>query len=129
MRLRPHHLLCCQGYEGMGYSEDFVANMDDVTRRLRDETEQEVELVLFTDDTCAHCPKMLAPGVCEDDDTVLDYDRKVMEAFGLEGGHHRYADLMRDIRNKVTPVVFEGICGECAWYPVSACREQILGIP
>ncbi|MDD7224175.1 MAG: DUF1284 domain-containing protein, partial [Lachnospiraceae bacterium] len=28
--LRPHHLLCTQGYSGKGYSDDFVENMDKI---------------------------------------------------------------------------------------------------
>lgn len=35
IRLRPHHLLCTQGYSGKGYSTDFVDNMNAVVHRLR----------------------------------------------------------------------------------------------
>ena len=34
--LRPHHLLCTQGYSGKGYDNDFVAHMTDVVHQLRD---------------------------------------------------------------------------------------------
>ena len=34
--LRPHHLLCTQGYSGHGYSEAFVEHMNDVVHQLRD---------------------------------------------------------------------------------------------
>ena len=27
IHLRPHHLLCTQGYSGKGYDENFVAHM------------------------------------------------------------------------------------------------------
>ena len=33
--LRPHHLLCTQGYSGHGYSEAFVEHMNDVVHQLR----------------------------------------------------------------------------------------------
>ena len=31
--LRPHHLLCTQGYSGKGYDNDFVAHMTDVVHQ------------------------------------------------------------------------------------------------
>ena len=34
--LRPHHLLCTQGYSGHGYSEAFVEHMNDVVHQLRE---------------------------------------------------------------------------------------------
>lgn len=127
MKLRPHHLLCTQSYEGMGYSEGFVAHMDAVTTRLREEKNLEIELVLSTDDICSHCPKMRAPGLCEENDTVLVCDHKVLAAFGLGEGVYQYAALVQAIRAEMTPAILEDICGECSWYPVSACRERLLG--
>lgn len=35
IKLRPHHLLCTQGYSGNGYSDNFVKNMDYITEMLR----------------------------------------------------------------------------------------------
>ena len=35
MVMRPHHLLCTQGYSGKGYSQEFVRNMDHWVKRLR----------------------------------------------------------------------------------------------
>ena len=70
MRLRPHHLLCTQGYSGKGYSPEFVKNMDAVVRRLRTEQKTPIELVFSTDDLCSCCPDMLAcditPEILED---------------------------------------------------------------
>lgn len=44
MYLRPHHLLCTQGYSGKGYSEDFVAHMDQVVDYLRNQEDAKVML-------------------------------------------------------------------------------------
>ena len=43
--LRPHHLLCTQGYSGHGYSEAFVEHMNDIVHQLR-----EVPEVLLMDE-------------------------------------------------------------------------------
>ena len=34
IKLRPHHLLCTQGYSGKGYSEEFVEHMNEVVAML-----------------------------------------------------------------------------------------------
>ena len=34
IRLRPHHGMCFQFYNGKGYSEEFTENMDDLLGRL-----------------------------------------------------------------------------------------------
>jgi len=59
MRLRPHHLLCTQGYSGKGYSDDFVQNMTAITNRLRNEAGIVINIVFSTDDICAKCPQMI----------------------------------------------------------------------
>lgn len=126
MRLRPHHLLCTQGFRGKGYSSGFVKNMIAVTNRLRTEAHTPIQLVFTTDDLCAHCPQMLGEGLCEDQEKVLWFDGCVVEAFQLEEGEYDYQTLAARIRREMTPELLEHICGRCAWYPVSACRASLL---
>lgn len=128
MKLRPHHLLCTQGYSGKGYSNAFVANMTVITSRLRGEENVEFDLVFSTDDLCEKCPKMLGPDLCKDQDQVKGFDSKVVSYFGLEERRYRYRDIVREINEKITREILEDICGGCGWYPVSACRRNILGV-
>ena len=45
-----------------------------------------------------------------------------------ENGFRRdVIDLIRQIDAQMTPEMLEDICGNCSWYPVSACRKNILG--
>ena len=46
--LRPHHLLCTQGYSGKGYDNDFVAHMTDVVHQLRDVPGTTIHLIGLT---------------------------------------------------------------------------------
>ena len=127
MRLRPHHLLCTQGYSGKGYSPEFVKNMDAVVRRLRTEQKTPIELVFSTDDLCSCCPDMLACDLCRENEKVKRFDRKTAEYFGLEEKTYIYQELTARIRSHITPEILEDICGCCSWYPVSACRKNITG--
>ena len=108
MDLRPHHLLCTQGYSGKGYSDEFVKNMNQVTEKLRGSEPVTVHLTCSTDVLCADCPNMLGTDLCSTNEKVKRYDRKVMEYFQLE-------EMLADM------------CDGCSCYPVSACRDKILG--
>jgi hypothetical protein len=74
LRLRAHHLLCLLTYVGEGYSADFIANLDQVTRRLR--AGEDIRLVDGPDDICAplgskqdHCA---GPSAAERDRMAAD---------------------------------------------------------
>jgi hypothetical protein len=81
MKLRPHHLLCTQGYSGKGYNEGFVENMTAITNYLRSDESVSVEIVLSTDDIFSKCPKMLGVDFCEDNDKIKRFDKKVLMLF------------------------------------------------
>ena len=129
MLMRPHHLLCTQGFAGKGYSEDFVRNMTYWVERLRCEKDFRVRIIFSTDDLCRFCPQKKGEGLCADDGKVLSFDRKrkVIEYFQLEEKEYVYQDLIREIDAKMTPEMLEDICGSCSWYQNSLCRRMILG--
>ena len=127
MRLRPHHLLCTQGYSGKGYSDDFVGNMTAITNRLRSDENIIVDIVFSTDDICGKCPKMISADLCENNDKVKRFDRKVTNYFCLEEKSYIYRDIIREINAKMTVSMMDDICSDCSWYPVSACKKNILG--
>lgn len=123
MRLRPHHLLCSQSYSGKGYSDAFVAHMDHLTNKLRNEIKTPVDIVFSTDDLCAHCPHMQDIDLCESNDKVKAYDAKVAKYFHIEEKTYIYQELTAQIRRDMTPDILEDICGDCAWYGISACKR------
>ena len=126
IKLRPHHLLCTQGYQGNGYSKEFVENMNQITARLRSHEPVKIRLVFSTDDLCRCCPNMLAEGLCRTDDKVTKFDRKIVAYFDLKEQDYIYQDIVTEIQSKITPEILADICEGCGWYPVSACREKIL---
>ena len=128
MRLRPHHLLCTQGYSGKGYSDEFVENMTAITDLLRREEDVLVELIFSTDDICAKCPLMLKTDLCEDNEKVIRLDKKMIDYFDLEEKSYIYRDIICEINAKMTVSMMDDICSECSWYPVSACKKRIVGI-
>lgn len=127
MRLRPHHLLCTQGYSGKGYSSDFVLNMTVITNHLRKEANAMVDIVFSTDDICEKCPNMISTDLCKDQYKVKRFDRKMIDYFGLEEKSYIYQEIVREIDAKMTEAIMDDICATCSWYPVSACKRNIVG--
>ncbi len=77
IRLRGHHLLCLLGYRGMGYSEQFTANMTEVYNTLRQNPDTYIKLVEGPDEICSHYPKDKS-GHCEED-TVNTRDLAILK--------------------------------------------------
>jgi hypothetical protein len=127
MKLRPHHLLCTQGFSGRGYSVEFIKNMTAITDRLRCERNTSVEIVFSTDDICDECPKMRGNDLCEENIKVKNIDKKVVDYFGIEEKDYIYQNIIQEINSKMTPTIMDDICGVCSWYSVSACKKNILG--
>ena len=143
--LRPHHLLCTQGYSGKGYDNDFVAHMTDVVHQLRDVPGTTIRLTFSTDTLCSCCPNKLGTDLCDTQEKVKRYDAKTVEYFGLadevlvdvilfletevfhglEEKDYVYQDLIREIDAKATPEILADICRDCCWFPISACCKNI----
>jgi len=126
IKLRPHHLLCTQGYAGMGYSEDFAGNMTAITTHLRSDDEAVIEVVFTTDDICAKCPRMVDVDLCESNAKVKRLDEKVVAYFGVEEKSYTYQNIIGEINAKMTSEMMDDICSECEWYSSSDCKTNIL---
>jgi uncharacterized protein len=82
VQLRPHHLLCMLTFIGKGYSPAFVANLEQVVRRLATGAEM-VQIVAGPDDICA--PLLGKDGVADchcHRSSVIERDRLATEAIG-----------------------------------------------
>ena len=112
LELRPHHLLCTQGYSGKGYSEEFVENMNEVVDKLRNVLGFRVKIVCGSDNLCNHCPNMLGPNLCATQDKVAGFDRKTMEVFGIEEKEYVYSEVVDHIRSVATQENMSYICSE-----------------
>ena len=124
--LRPHHLLCTQGYSGHGYDDAFVEHMNDVVHQLREVPGTRIHLTFSTDTLCSCCPNKLGEDLCDTQEKVKRYDRKTVEYFGLEEKDYVYQDLIRAMDAKATPEMLADICRDCCWFPVSACCKKHL---
>lgn len=126
INLRPHHLLCTQGYSGKGYSDGFVSNMDKVVDYLRNNKDSRVKLIFSTDDLCIDCPNKLSEDLCSTQEKVKSFDSKTVKYFNLEEREYDYHEITRFIDDNMTEEMLADICEGCSWYPISACKRNIV---
>lgn len=123
INIRPHHLLCTQGYSGNGYDKQFVKNMDDIVGKLRYEDDTLVKITFSGDDICSKCPNITCNNICVTDQKVKKIDQKVIKYFGIEQKIYKYWDLVNYIKKNMTAEKMDDICSDCKWYKISNCKN------
>ncbi len=125
IRLRPHHGLCLQFFQGKGYSERFTAHMGKVKAMAEDHGE--IRLTTGKDEICGHCPN-LKNGVCITDDKVQRYDRQVLELCGLRGTETlSWEEFSLLIRQKILLAGRRAdVCPDCQWEEICSKKEGEL---
>jgi len=124
--LRPHHLLCIQGFRGQGYSPSFIANMARLIDRLEAEPEQEIQIVTSADDVCIACPH-LDGGVCVRPESKVDeIDGRVLEHLKIvDGDILTWSMLLQTIDEKVHSSQLDSICDGCRWVDLDYCTNGL----
>ncbi len=120
LNIRAHHLLCTSNFVGEGYSDDFSKNMTSVINLLKNNPK--VKLKASVDDICKKCPNKFG-NFCKDSDKVIDYDKKVLKAIGLNAGE---IINWNEAKKLTCDIIFkndrrEEICGDCQWN--NLCKE------
>jgi len=136
MKIRAHHLLCMQGFQGYGYNEDFSKNMAQVVEILQNFPKHKIKIVAETDAICTCCPYN-TNGKCEENHESLEHfvfgaqkskiltankkivsmDIKVLKKLGIPSGSVFEAEEIFNITNKKlkTHLDIKEICGDCKW--------------
>lgn len=122
-KLRPHHLICLQFYQGLGYDENFVKNINKIAQNW------EIFPVLVVegpDDICISCPN-LDNGRCKlGEENVQKKDEKAKEFLKIKKGDLIEKSSIRKRLYKFIERWFEECCTDCRWYEV--CRRVYYNI-
>lgn len=126
LKIRAHHLLCMQGFQGLGYSPGFVQNFENVLKQIHNNFyETELEVTDDIDSLCAPCPHH-QNGFCQKDpqaqERMQKMDRVVLQKLEIQNGSHRPAESLFALANTrlLTKTDVKDICGHCEW------REKCL---
>ncbi|KMT20933.1 DUF1284 domain-containing protein [Clostridium cylindrosporum] len=122
LKLRPHHIVCLNFYKGIGYSENFVSNMDLIVNKIKNNPETKILICSQADDICKECPH-LQIGKCTCEDNISKIDKNASYYLNLEvNSIYKYNELVK-LRNKyLTKANFEKICKDCQWYKDGVCK-------
>lgn len=119
--IRAHHLLCMRGFQGYGYSREFVDNMERILKWIHDNPRKPIMIVDFPDDICAACPFLDGSTCLRAEDTVRLMDQMLMDLLGIKSGDGLTSTEIDDLISPLldSPELTE-ICGECSW--IDVCR-------
>jgi hypothetical protein len=114
-------------YEGKGYSEAFVKNMDKVAETLNKDSSIQIFLEEGCDDLCGACPHHTIKDGCRSNQKVKSLDQKVLETFNLKANkQYFYQDLTDKIHREFSQATFEKICSDCEWYKIGVCGRGLI---
>lgn len=126
LRLRPHHLLCIQFFEGKGYDERFIANMRRIIDRMENDASLRIFLTARCDDICAACPYKV-DDACEYQESVMRKDASAARFLGLRIEADAPAkELMERAAERIGGLSdIQEVCGECSMSPI--CNRHLKG--
>lgn len=122
--LRGHHLICLHFFNGEGYNQEFIRNLEETLQKTG---HSPVDICSGADEVCTKCP-FLKNSTCHYDknaeEDIRAMDNKALELLNLPPGSK---EDWNDIRNAV-PGIFNqwyvSYCKSCDWLKV--CRKNTL---
>lgn len=120
LTLRPHHILCLQGFQGLGYDAAFTANLAHIHQKVYQSLETPVRIVAGIDAICKPCPhhhQNQCVKTHESQSEMQELDQKVLELLDLQLGHETTAQEIfkgANARLKSKNDV-KNVCGLCSW--------------
>jgi hypothetical protein len=123
-RLRGHHLICLHFYNGKGYSEAFIANLERVVARAE---AYGVEVCRGADDICSACPS-LDLGRCTHtehaDKEILAMDDRALRLLDVRQGETVPWEHLRKGLSGLFLQWYTACCDRCIWK--KACEDKDL---
>ncbi len=129
LEFRPHHFLCTLGFEGKGYSPEFVANYQGIADSLRRSgaagDQVEIHVVESTDSICEPCPNRQG-ALCATQDKIETLDRAHARVLGLKSGDVlTWGEAKRRVAARFTDEAFDRACEPCGWKALGYCRAAL----
>ena len=125
MKFRPHHFFCTLGFQGKGYSPEFVENFSAIKSALSDDTK--IKVVEFTDDICVPCPSR-RNNMCVQQRKIETLDSRHKIALRLEYDQILTWGTAKKRLAQLTIQDHHRICDGCQWKELGVCAEALKEI-
>ncbi len=132
--IRAHSILCLLGFRGEGYSEAFVARMEDLHAVLEEDPEQTIELRAAPGTLCAVCPHHHRRAGCtlggpDHEAHIRLQDAAVLARLGLEAGTVLpWREVLALVHTRLSGDDLPSLCTTCPWLALGWCAEGIDGL-
>jgi hypothetical protein len=117
IRIRAHHLLCIQGFQGYGYTKGFVLHMERVTYFLRSNPLYYLQIVVKSDELCFECPHDVNGRCIKGSvDEISKVDRSVIEKANLDLKHiYTVSEGFSTVNKNLNHEHVVSLCSGCSW--------------
>lgn len=123
---RPHHFLCTLGFQGVGYSPEFVQNYCHIVKALHENEELSIEVVPHVDSICDSCPHN-ERGLCKMEDKIQGLDARHAQVLGIAHGDIlTWKEGKKRLKDKMTLEAFHRACTGCQWKDWGVCETALL---
>lgn len=123
LNLRPHHINCIYFYRGLGYSKEFVENMDKIVNELKNNEDIEIKFVKGCDQLCECCPNKLINDKCKTDEKIKEMDCKTISRYNLNIHEtYTFSYIKNNIYKNLLKENFNYICNKCEWKEKGVCK-------
>lgn len=120
MKIRAHHLLCMQGFQGYGYSDAFTKHLQKIVTQLREKPDTYIRLIAACDHICSGCPHQVQQHCqmdAESDSRIAAMDSAILTQMQIRPGS---AGTIQEMFHKAaqafpTQEAVKEICKDCQW--------------
>lgn len=118
IRIRAHHLLCMQGFQGLGYNKEFALNMSQIIEKTLQNPFSLIKVIIGADAICECCPHDL-DGKCNlkstSDNDIRQLDSSILQYLDINEGSILHSSRILRITQSLSIENVKKICGNCFW--------------
>lgn len=127
LKFRPHHFLCAIGFQGKGYSDEFVENFKEIVDQLRGPNGDniKIEVTQFTDSICSPCPHKRNT-LCATQEKIQHLDEAHAQILGIKAGDIlSWGEAKQRIIERMHLAAFDNACSTCNWKKMGVCEQAL----
>ena len=116
--LRGHHLICLHFFNGEGYDQTFIDNLENTLNAVKSEG---LKIGTGGDDVCGKCPYLKNDSCHYSENAeaeIREMDARALELLHLSAGKNVAWDSIKNIIPDIFSDWFRSYCSECEWLTV-----------
>ena len=120
--------MCALGFQGKGYSPNFVKNLTEIVNTLKGINGDGTQILITdqADSICRACPLKVGQG-CQTQSIVDHLDEGYSKVLGLKPGDRiTWGEAKKRIKQRVSLTLFDEICQDCSWQSLGYCKAALI---